>query len=154
MPVVGFGTAGLGPETAERVADAMDAGYTMIDTAEVSPARTDGTDVGACARELGADDPQSRLADQQPTIRLVYPHQNPHTKITRPQQARDWYRQDLVIQGLLKAGKPRESIFIVSKLHPRDLGVKASRAAFERTLKDLQTDYIDLWVSWVVMCVR
>jgi len=44
-------------------------------------------------------------------------------------------------------GKARQSVFIVSKLHPRDHGAAASRAAFERTLKDLDTDYVDLWVS-------
>lgn len=59
-------------------------------------------------------------------------------------QAREWYRQDLVGQGIQDSGVPRESLFLVSKLHPRNLGRGAARKAFEATLADLKTDYLDV----------
>lgn len=62
-------------------------------------------------------------------------------------QAREWYRQDLVGQGIQDSGVARESLFLVSKLHPRNLGREAARKAFEATLADLKTDYLD--VSWL-----
>lgn len=36
MPSIGFGTAGLGGQTAEAVHAALLAGYTLFDTAQVS----------------------------------------------------------------------------------------------------------------------
>lgn len=34
-------------------------------------------------------------------------------------QARDWYRQDLIPAAIKKTGKPRESLFLVSKVVSR-----------------------------------
>ncbi|KAI8470376.1 MAG: NADP-dependent oxidoreductase domain-containing protein [Monoraphidium minutum] len=97
---VGFGTAGLGRGTARAVKDAIEAGYTMIDTAE----------------------------------------------------ARDWYREDLVGAGIRAAGTPRESLFLVSKLHPRDHGRGPAAAAFRRVLRDLNTSYVDLLLLHYPRC--
>lgn len=48
MPVVGFGTAGLGDDTAKLVTAAIKKGYTLIDTADVSPARRTWGRAWAC----------------------------------------------------------------------------------------------------------
>jgi len=37
MPLVGFGTAGLGLETKQAVKWALDAGYRLLDSAQVRP---------------------------------------------------------------------------------------------------------------------
>lgn len=100
MPVIGYGTAGLGEQTTERVGQAMDVGYAMIDTAE----------------------------------------------------ARDWYREDLVAKGMRKVDAARERVFLISKLHPRDHGRGATRAAFQRVLRDLSTDYLDLFLIHYPTC--
>ena len=42
MPSIGFGTAGLGKQTSEAVHEALLAGYTLFDTAQVSPCRLTG----------------------------------------------------------------------------------------------------------------
>lgn len=63
MPLVGFGTAGLGENTAQAVTWALEAGYRLLDSA----------------------------------------------------QAREWYREDLVGEALLKTSVPRPSLFITSK---------------------------------------
>ena len=36
-----------------------------------------------------------------------------------PDQAQEWYREDLVGRALLDSGVPREQVFLISKLHPR-----------------------------------
>jgi hypothetical protein len=36
-------------------------------------------------------------------------------------QAREWYREDLVGQAIADSGVRRDSLFLTSKLHPRDL---------------------------------
>eukprot|EP00798_Chlamydomonas_sp_ICE-L_P014241 gene14241-20213_t len=63
----------------------------------------------------------------------------------REDLAREWYREDLVGEGLKAAGLGsgklnRSSLFITSKVHPRDNG-------YERVMKsltDLGTDYLIL----------
>ena len=67
-------------------------------------------------------------------------------------QARDWYRPDLVAEGLARSGKPRESLFLTTKVHPRDLGAARTRAAFERAVKALRTDYADLLLLHYPRC--
>jgi diketogulonate reductase-like aldo/keto reductase len=61
-------------------------------------------------------------------------------------QAREWYREDLVGAALRAVSStiPRDQIFITTKVHPRDLGSHATKAAIEKSLKDLKTNYLNL----------
>ena len=92
MPLVGFGTAGLGEGTAAAVHAALDAGYRLLDSA----------------------------------------------------QAREWYREDLVGEGLAASGVARADVFLTSKVHPRHLGPTATPARLQHSLRELRTDYLDL----------
>ncbi|KAG2445247.1 hypothetical protein HYH02_008715 [Chlamydomonas schloesseri] len=123
MPTVGYGCAGLGESAGDTVQWALEAGYRHLDSA----------------------------------------------------QAREWYREDLVGRALnrflqqqqqqstaanasaggvgagVKAVR-REDIFITSKLHPRHLGYEVTLRQFNETLKDLRSDYVDLFLLHYPEC--
>ena len=67
-------------------------------------------------------------------------------------QAREWYREDLVGAALRASTIPREQIFITTKVHPRDLGTQATKAAIEKSLKELKTNYLDLVLLHYAEC--
>ena len=67
-------------------------------------------------------------------------------------QAREWYREDLVGQALRNGKVPRENIFITTKVHPRDLGARATISAVERSFGDLGTNYVDLVLLHYAEC--
>ncbi len=48
--------------------------------------------------------------------------------------------------AIIKSGIPREEIFISSKVWIQDAGYEATKKSFEKTLKNLQTDYLDLYL--------
>lgn len=45
-----------------------------------------------------------------------------------------------------KSGVPREDVFIVSKVWIQDAGYDATKRSFAKTLQNLQTDYLDLYL--------
>ena len=100
MPRIGFGTAGLGPETTQAVEWALRAGYRLIDSA----------------------------------------------------QAREWYREDLVGNAVVKSGILRSELFLTSKLHPRHLGYERTLQQFQTSLDDLHTEYMDLFMLHYPKC--
>lgn len=52
-------------------------------------------------------------------------------------------------RGLIGSGVPRQDIFLVSKLWNSVRGYKETRQAFENSCRDLQTDYLDLYlIHW------
>jgi len=55
-------------------------------------------------------------------------------------------------EGLRASGKKREDIFITSKVWNTDQGYDETLRAFEKTLKALNTDYLDLYLThWPVL---
>lgn len=52
-------------------------------------------------------------------------------------------------EGIKNCGIPREELFISSKVWNTERGYEKTKAAFEKTLKDLQVDYLDLYlIHW------
>lgn len=52
-------------------------------------------------------------------------------------------------KGIRESGVPREEIFLTTKLWNDERGYETTLAAFERSLKNLGTDYIDLYlIHW------
>lgn len=49
-------------------------------------------------------------------------------------------------EAVKKSGIPREDIFITSKVWIQDAGYEATKKSFEKTLENLQTDYLDLYL--------
>ncbi len=51
--------------------------------------------------------------------------------------------------GIEKSGIKREELFLTSKVWNKDKGYETTLAAFEKTLSDLKTDYLDLYlIHW------
>ena len=73
----------------------------------------------------------------------------------RSDVARSYGTEQAVAAAIAKSGVPREELFITSKLwnhkhHPDDV-----EAALDASLKDLQTDYLDLYLMhWPVAFKR
>lgn len=57
------------------------------------------------------------------------------------------YGNERAVGNAIKAsGIPREEIFISSKVWIQDAGYNATKISFEKTLENLQTDYLDLYL--------
>lgn len=57
--------------------------------------------------------------------------------------------EEYVAEAIKRSGLPREEFFIATKLWKEEMGYEETLAAFERSLKRLNTDYIDLYlIHW------
>lgn len=68
-------------------------------------------------------------------------------------QAREWYREDLVGAAIAASGADRERLFLVSKVHPRNLGYWNTLAMGQQSLVDLKTRSVDLLLLHYPECV-
>lgn len=65
--------------------------------------------------------------------------------------AQGYKNERLVGQAIKESGIPREEFFITSKLWNDNQGYEKTLAAFEETLKQLDTDYLDLFlIHWPI----
>lgn len=66
--------------------------------------------------------------------------------------ARAYANEDLVGQGILESRVPRRELFLTSKLRNSTHGYDPVRREVAQTLKDLRTDYLDLYlIHWPVV---
>src|ERR1700756_2959701 len=59
--------------------------------------------------------------------------------------AQSYLNEEAVGRAIRRSGVPREELFITTKLWIQSNGYDGARAAFERSLKRLQLDYLDLF---------
>lgn len=63
--------------------------------------------------------------------------------------AANYNNEDMVGRVLAESGVPRNEVFLTSKLKNTEQGYEKTLAAFDRTLADLGTDYLDLYlIHW------
>ncbi len=63
--------------------------------------------------------------------------------------AANYNNEDMVGRVLAESGVPRNEVFLTSKLKNTEQGYEKTMAAFEKTLNDLGTDYLDLYlIHW------
>jgi diketogulonate reductase-like aldo/keto reductase len=60
--------------------------------------------------------------------------------------ASSYLNEEAVGKAIKKSGVPREQLFITTKLWIQDAGYESTKRAFEKSLKRLQLDYLDLYL--------
>jgi len=60
--------------------------------------------------------------------------------------AASYGNEEAVGRAIKRSGVPREELFITTKLWVQDAGYEKAKKAFERSLKNLQLDYLDLYL--------
>ena len=67
-------------------------------------------------------------------------------------QAREWYREDLVGAALRASAVRRSDLFLTSKVHPRHLGFQRTQRQVDVSLRELDTEYLDLLLLHYPKC--
>jgi diketogulonate reductase-like aldo/keto reductase len=60
--------------------------------------------------------------------------------------AASYQNEEAVGKAIRASGVPREEIFLTTKLWVQDTGYEKTKAAFEKSLKRLNVDYLDLYL--------
>jgi 2,5-diketo-D-gluconate reductase A len=56
-----------------------------------------------------------------------------------------YLNEDAVGKAIKRSGVAREDVFVTTKLWIQDAGYESAKAAFEKSLRRLQLDYLDLY---------
>ena len=57
--------------------------------------------------------------------------------------------ENLIAEAISRSGLPRKEFIIASKLWKTDMGIDKVNSAFEKTLENLKTDYVDIFfIHW------
>lgn len=67
-------------------------------------------------------------------------------------QSPDWYDEAAVGAGLAASKAPRDQLFLISKIHPRDFGKDATMAAITRSLQHFNSSYLDMLLLHYPSC--
>ena len=67
-------------------------------------------------------------------------------------QAREWYREDMVGAALRDSAVRRSDLFLTSKVHPRHLGFRPTQRQVDVSLRELDTEYLDLLLLHYPKC--
>jgi len=60
-----------------------------------------------------------------------------------------YLNEEAVGRGIKRSGIPRKDLFITSKVWVQDAGYESAKMAFEKSLENLQLDYLDLYlIHW------
>lgn len=60
-----------------------------------------------------------------------------------------YLNEEAVGRGIKRSGIPRKDLFITSKIWVQDAGYESAKMAFEKSLENLQLDYLDLYlIHW------
>lgn len=60
-----------------------------------------------------------------------------------------YFNEECVGEAIRESGIDRKEIFVTSKVFNNDRGYKKTLAAFEKTMNNLKTDYLDLYlIHW------
>jgi len=60
--------------------------------------------------------------------------------------AASYLNEEAVGRAIKRSGIPREEIFVTTKIWVQDAGYESAKRAFEKSLKKLQLDYLDLYL--------
>lgn len=60
--------------------------------------------------------------------------------------AAGYLNEEAVGRAIKQSGIPREEIFVTTKIRVQDAGYESAKLAFEKSLKKLQLDYLDLYL--------
>jgi len=89
---------------------------------------------------------------QKPQKRILYAYSVAYRLFDTASDTGPWYRTERVIGDEIVSRSNRKKLFIVTKLHPQDHGKNNAAKSIEQSLKNLKTDYIDLYLIHYPEC--
>ena len=85
-----------------------------------------------------------QITDAEECERSVY--EALHTGYRLIDTAASYENEEAVGKAIKRSGVAREELFVTTKLWIQDAGYESAKKAFERSLKRLQLDYLDLYL--------
>jgi len=93
----------------------------------------------------------------QPAVAISWAIHSGYRLLDTASDTGPWYRTETVIGNLIQQLIPqlnitRSAFFITTKLHPQDHGYDEALRSFQRSLRNLNTDYVDLYLLHYPEC--